>query len=90
MKFHKLKLDASLPVESQVFPSRQKSIGRGILLEGTHAPSDVGHLDGADPKDWPKVLKLLQGWGWGGNIPLASMITAATEQAMAFPTLTGL
>ena len=51
---------------------RMVAKAKGTPLENPHDPSDMGHLGNADPHDWPKVLLLLQGWGWGGNTVLAS------------------
>jgi hypothetical protein len=65
VEFYKPKRDGSRPVESRACPSRMPSRAKGTPLEGVHDPSDVGYLGNADPNDWPKVLLLLQGWGWG-------------------------
>jgi hypothetical protein len=72
VEYYKLKRDDSRPVESRVYPSRMVARANGILLENSHDPSDMGYLGNADPHDWPKVLLLLQGWGWGGNTVLVS------------------
>jgi hypothetical protein len=37
---------------------------KGIPLEDVHDPADVGCLGDAKAEDWPKVLRLLQNWGW--------------------------
>ena len=70
--YYKLKRDEARPLESRIYPSRMVARAKGTPLENAHDPSDVGHLGNADPRDWPKVLLLLQGWGWGGNTVLAS------------------
>ena len=82
--FYKLKRDKSLPVEERVYPSRMKSLGKGILLEDEHDPSNMGYLGNADPHDWPKVLLLLQGWGWGGNTVLVSNGSNGSKHDLSF------
>jgi len=72
VEYYKLKRDETRPLGSRVYPSRSRAIGKGSPLENPHDPSDMGYLGNADPHDWPKVLLLLQGWGWGGNTALVS------------------
>ena len=82
--FYRLKLDEKRPVEERVCPSRMKSRGKGILLVDEHDPSDMGYLGNADPHDWPKVLLLLQGWGWGGNTVLVSNGSNGSKHDLSF------
>ena len=72
VQFHKMKHDANLPESERLHVSRQVSKTSGVPLEPVHDPKDVECLRSAKPGDWPKVLRLLQNWGWGGNTVLMS------------------
>ena len=72
VKFYKMKYDANLPASERLHVSRQVSNNSGIPLEPVHDPADAEYLRNAKPGDWPKVLRLLQNWGWGGNTVLIS------------------
>ena len=84
VEFYRLKRDEKRPVEERACPSRMKSRGKGTLLEDEHGPSDMGYLGNGDPHDWPKVLLLLQGWGWGGNTVLVSNGSNGSKHDLSF------
>ena len=44
VQFYKMKYDADLPESERYYPSRQKSLTTGILLEPVHDPADMEYL----------------------------------------------
>jgi hypothetical protein len=72
VSFYKLKCDANFPDLGRLCASRKVSQTKGTPLEPVHDLADVERLRNAKAGDWPKALRLLQSWGWGGGAVLTS------------------
>jgi len=63
--FYKVKRDLTKEKGEQVYLSRQKSLAGMDLSDLSSGAIDFSAP--ASPRDWPILLRLMQGWGWSGN-----------------------